>query len=123
MTLDAIDPGMQDLVEPLRRFATADNQIEKLTYSAFGSPAFRQAVTTRKIDTIVFSGVETDVCVYASVLDAVDIGLRVIIAADAVASADAAAHDAVLTHLAPRLPDQIEIKTTQVLRQAWSKGE
>jgi nicotinamidase-related amidase len=123
MTVDAIDPAMQDLVEPLLRLAGVDNQIDKLTYSAFGSPAFCQALANRKIDTIVFSGVETDVCVYASVLDAVDIGLRVVIAIDAVASSDSAAHDAVLTHLVPRLSDQIEIATTQVLVQAWSKVE
>jgi nicotinamidase-related amidase len=123
MTLDAIDPAMQDLVAPLARFATADNQIEKLTYSAFGSHHFRQVMAERNVDTIVFSGVETDVCVYASVLDAVDIGLRVVIAADATASSDLAAHDAVLTYLAPRLSEQIEIATTQAVRQAWSEVE
>jgi nicotinamidase-related amidase len=123
MTLDAIDPAMQDLVAPLARFATADNQIQKLTYSAFGSRHFRQVLAERNVDTIVFSGVETDVCVYASVLDAVDIGLRVVIAADATASSDLAAHDAVLTHLAPRLSEQIEIATTQTVRQAWSEVE
>lgn len=123
MTLDAIDPAMQDLVEPLKRFATSDNQIEKLTYSAFGSPAFTAALAKRHVDTIVLTGVETDVCVYASVLDAVDMGLRVVIVADAVASSDAAAHEAVLKHIAPRLSDQIEITTTQLLTQAWSKVE
>jgi nicotinamidase-related amidase len=123
MTLDATDPAMQDLIKPLQPFATLGNQIEKLTYSAFGSLAFREEVKTRNIDTIVFSGVETDVCVYASVLDAVDIGLHVVIVADAVASSDAAAHDAVLTHLVPRLSDQIEVATTQAVRQAWSKVE
>lgn len=123
MTLDAIDPGMQDLVEPLRRLATADNQIEKLTYSAFGSPAFVRALAARNVDTIVLTGVETDVCVYAAVLDAVDEGLRVVIVSDAVASSDIMAHDAVLQQLAPRLSDQIDIATTQVLMQAWSKVE
>jgi nicotinamidase-related amidase len=123
MTLHAIDPAMQDLVEPLQRFATSDNQIEKLTYSAFGSPAFNQALAKRNVDTIVLTGVETDVCVYASVLDAVDVGLRVVMVADAVASSDATAHEAVLRHIAPRLSDQIEIATTQALRQAWSKVE
>ena len=120
MTLDAIDPGMQDLVEPLQRLATADNQIEKLGYSVFGSSAFLEILAKRNVDTIVFTGVETDVCVYSSVLDAVDIGLRVVIVADAVASSDAAAHDAVLTVLAPHLSDQIEIATTQSVEQAWS---
>ncbi|MGO7770942.1 isochorismatase family protein, partial [Rhizobium ruizarguesonis] len=39
-------------------------------------------------DKLIFSGVENDVCVYASVLDAVDAGYRVILAKDAVASGD-----------------------------------
>jgi nicotinamidase-related amidase len=123
MTLDAIDPAMQNLVEPLQRFATADNQIEKLAYSVFGSSAFLEILAKRNVDTIVFTGVETDVCVYSSVLDAVDIGLRVVIVADAVASSDDAAHGAVLTVLTPRLSGQIEIATTQSVKQAWSNVE
>ena len=123
MTLDVMPAEMQDLIDPLKRFANAGNEFEKLTYSAFGSSWFVAYLKERAIDTIVFSGVETDVCVYASVLDAVDAGYRVVIASDAVGSSDTAAHDATMTHLAPRLTDQVDIVSTANIVNAWAEGQ
>lgn len=123
MTLDALSPDMQDLVDPLRRFSDGENEFEKVTYSAFGSSWFSAYLSEQGVDTLVFSGVETDVCVYASVLDAVDVGYRVIIAADAVGSSDKAAHDATMTYLAPRLSDQVDIASTASIISAWVDGQ
>ena len=58
MTLDVIDPAMQDVIEPLQRFATAADQIEKRTYSAFGSAVSSPVSPTLKRtnrDTEIFS--------------------------------------------------------------------
>ncbi len=123
MTLDAMPAGMQDVIDPLRPFVNGGNEFEKFTYSAFGSAWFAAYLKEQAIDTIVFSGVETDVCVYASVLDAVDAGYRVVIAADAVGSSDTAAHDATMTHLAPRLSDQVDIVSTASIVNAWAEGQ
>jgi nicotinamidase-related amidase len=71
------------------------------------------------VDTLIFSGVETDVCVFASVLDAVDAGYRVILAEDALASGCELAHSAVMDNLAPRLSEQIEILSTQAILHLW----
>jgi len=122
MTLDAMPAEMQDVIEPLKRFANGENEFEKFTYSAFGSSWFVAYLKDQVIDTIIFSGVETDVCVYASVLDAVDAGYRVVIAADAVGSSDMAAHHATMTHLAPRLSDQVDIVSTASIVNAWTEG-
>ncbi|WP_241648386.1 cysteine hydrolase family protein [Paenirhodobacter populi] len=59
----------------------------------------------------MFSGVETDVCVLAGVLDAVDLGFAVTVATDAVASSDPTAHEAVLNHMLPRLAQQVRLTT------------
>jgi nicotinamidase-related amidase len=123
MTGDVLEPGMLDLMEPLGDLAGENDVVEKKTYSVFGSSGFLERLAVDKIDTVVFSGVETDVCVYASVLDAIDAGLRVILASDAIGSADEAAHQAVMMHLAPRLSEQLEVATTQTIVDAWMRRD
>ncbi|WP_027687349.1 cysteine hydrolase [Rhizobium leguminosarum] len=119
VTLDAIDPAMLDLVGPLAAIADERSVIDKQTYSIFGTEGFPGRLQAAGIDTLIFSGVETDVCVYASVLDAVDEGYRVILAADALGSSNAQAHDVVLRTLAPRLSEQIEILSTDAIVKLW----
>ncbi|MDW5317104.1 cysteine hydrolase [Rhizobium sp. PL01] len=119
VTLDTLDPAMLDLMAPLAAIADGSAVIDKATYSIFGSPGFAERLKTLGIDTLIFSGVETDVCVYASVLDAVDAGYRVILATDALTSSDQAAHDAVMTHLVPRLSEQVETLSTQAILNLW----
>jgi nicotinamidase-related amidase len=119
VTLDALDPAMMDLMAPLAAIADESNVIDKVTYSIFGSPGFDERLKASGVDTLIFSGVETDVCVYASVLDAVDAGYRVVLAGDALTSSDQAAHDAVMTHLVPRLSEQVETLSTQAILNLW----
>ncbi|WP_421869506.1 cysteine hydrolase [Pararhizobium sp.] len=119
VTLDAIDPAMLGLVAPLVAIADDRSIVDKETYSIFGSKGFSERLQTAGIDTLIFSGVETDVCVYASVLDAVDAGYRVILAADALASSNVQAHDAVLETLVPRLSDQVEVLSTDAILKLW----
>lgn len=111
--------GLLDLVAPLAALADAGSTVEKYTYSVFGAPGFTERLRAEDIDTLVFSGVETDVCVYASVLDAIDHGFRVVIASDAVGSGDLVAHEATMNNLAPRLSEQLELATTQAILDAW----
>lgn len=119
VTLDELDVGMLDLVAPLAAIAGRGSIVDKETYSIFGSPAFAERLQGSDIDTLIFSGVETDVCVYASVLDAVDAGYRVILAKDALASGDMKAHGMVIDILAARLTEQIEILSTETILNLW----
>jgi len=116
---DAPNSGLLDLVAPLAALANDSSTVEKYTYSVFGTPAFAERLHAEGIDTLVFSGVETDVCVYASVLDAIDLGFRVILASDAIGSSAVAAHEATMNILVPRLCDQLEPVTTQAILVAW----
>ncbi|MEO6299734.1 MAG: cysteine hydrolase [Paracoccaceae bacterium] len=118
VTADRIDPSLFDLVAPLAELSRKGHVVEKTAYSVFGAAGFDALLAERRIDTLIFSGVETDVCVYASVLGAIDRGLRVILVTDAVASSDQAAHDAVIAHLLPRLPEQVEMVDTDVVLPA-----
>lgn len=120
VTLDHLDAGMLDLMTPLAAIARPGSIVDKETYSVFGSLGFAERLERSNIDTLIFSGVETDVCVYASVLDAVDAGYRVILAEDALTSGDMSAHSVVLTRLAPRLSEQIEILPTRSILNSWN---
>ena len=109
--------AMFDLVAPLAKLATPEQVFDKLGYSIFSAPALDTLLRNAKTETLILSGVETDVCVYSSVLSAIDLGYSVVLAADAMASPDEQAHRAVLEQLAPRLPEQIKVMTTdEILR-------
>jgi nicotinamidase-related amidase len=112
LTTDKMDPAMQDLIAPIAALATSTTMVEKTTYSIFGAGGFEQGLRDAGVDTLVFSGVETDVCVLASVFDAIDAGFHVVIASDAVGSSDMESHAAILRHVLPRMPDQIDVLTT-----------
>ena len=115
-------PDSIHLVPALQGFAGRDSLIDKPTYSAFAIVAFRAALRARKAKCLVFAGVETDYFVLASLFDGVDEGNRVVVATDAVASADEAAHRAVLEHVLPRLDAQVELATTRAIIENWPQA-
>ncbi len=116
---DRMDPAMLDLIEPLARLVPPAEVIDKATYSAFASHDFVVSLSRRGVETLVLSGVETEVCVLATALDAVDRGLHVVVAADAVTSWSAAGHRAAMEAIYPRFDQQIDIATASAIMAAW----
>ena len=86
MTRDVIDPKLLELVPSLARLAPPAAVIDKHVYSPFVEPGLRQLLLQRRADALVITGAETDVCVLAAVLGAVDLGYRVVLATDACAA-------------------------------------
>jgi nicotinamidase-related amidase len=121
--LEKMDPAVLDLVPELGAFVPPGEVSDKITYSAFADGDFAERLRRRGADTLVFSGVETDVCVLLSALDAVDRGYRVIIATDAVASSVDKAHEATLEHVYPRFDAQVELATVAEIMAAWQPAE
>lgn len=117
-TLDRTGLKAVDLVPELAALPTA-GIIDKGGYSAYSSRDFAPLLQRLGTDTIIFSGVETDVCVWATVLAAIDHGLRVIIATDAVTSGDIKAHTMVLQLAADRFSQQIELASVDEILAAW----
>src|SRR5262249_52116582 len=109
--LENMDPSVLDLVPELGAFVPPGEVSDKFTYSAFADGDFVERLQRRGADTLIFSGVETDVCVLLSALDAVDRGYRVVIATDAVASSVERAHEATLELVYPRFDKQVELAT------------
>ncbi len=116
---DRMAPAMFDLIEPFAGLAPPAEVIDKATFSAFSSPDFVASLSRRGVETLVLSGVETEVCVLATALDAVDRGLHVVVAADGVTSWSAAGHRAALEAIYPRFDQQIDIATASAIMAAW----
>lgn len=94
---------------------------DKTVYSSFHDGRLAPYVRERGIDSLVISGAETDVCVLAAVLAAVDHGFRVVIASDALCSSADATHDALLKVFHERFSQQIEVAETDIILELWQK--
>jgi nicotinamidase-related amidase len=82
--IDALQPQAGEIV------------IDKPGYSAFEHTALGQLLTTRGIDTLILTGITTEVCVSSTLRTAVDRGYRCFTVADACTSSDAHLHAAAL---------------------------
>lgn len=74
--------------------------IDKPGYSAFSRTDLDNRLRARGIDTLLLSGITTEVCVSSTLRDAVDRGFRCITIGDACASGFADLHDAALRMIA-----------------------
>jgi nicotinamidase-related amidase len=121
-TRSRLPPGQLDLVPALARFAPPAAVIDKPGYSAFVGSRLAAFLTGKSVDTLVVTGAETDVCVLASVLDAVDLGFRVVIVEDGLCSSSDAGHDALMTMYRSRFAEQIELVRAEELSQLWREA-
>lgn len=114
-----LDPGYLELVASLARFVLPAQVVDKPVYSALAGRRLPAQLAAQSVDSLVISGSETDVCVLATVLAAVDHGFRVVIVEDGICSSSDPGHDALLGMYRQRFSQQIEIATADQLLQAW----
>ena len=119
MTGERLDPRLIRLVPPLAALAPPAIVIDKAHYSPFKEPAVLGALGRLEADALVITGGETDVCVLAAVMDAVDAGYRVILAEDALCSVSDESHDAMLRHFGSRFSQQIEVASIGEILEDW----
>ena len=115
MTLDRMPDELVDLVPRLRRFVPPARVFDKRTYSPWIDGRLHQLLSRDRVDTLIITGGETDVCVLAAVVGAVDLGYRIVIPRDAVCSGADATHDSTLQLLGTRFSVQIEVTSTEEL--------
>jgi len=120
VTVSRMGIAPYDLHPDLAAIAPAENVFDKATYDSFDSPEFAQAVADRAPGALVMCGVETDVCVLATVFSAVDLGHRVVLARDALTSGDEKTHEASLHLLESRFDLQVEIANTDDILNDWT---
>ncbi|WP_312408025.1 cysteine hydrolase [Rhizobium sp.] len=104
--LFGLAPSLQAVVPPARVF-------DKLTYSPWVDGRLLSHLESKAVQTVVVTGGETDVCVLATVLGAIDRAFRVIMLSDAVCSGADETHDAAVDLLGDRFSDQLGLMTTE----------
>jgi nicotinamidase-related amidase len=119
LTLQHIDPALLELVPPLARLVPPAAVIDKHVYSPFIEGTLLRLLRQCNIDTLVITGAETDVCVLATVMGAVDFGYRVVLATDGLCSGSDRMHDALLTLYGERFSEQIETAEVADILAAW----
>ena len=108
-----------ELVDPLRGLVPPARVCDKSTHSAFNSGEFRDLATCRGAEVLVLTGVETDVCVLGTALDAIDEGFHVVFVSDALASSVPECHRVTLESILPRFDEQMVIATTAQVLASW----
>jgi nicotinamidase-related amidase len=73
----------------------------------------------RGADGLIVTGSETDVCVLATLLGAVDLGYRVILVRDAVCSSSDEGYDALMQICHRRYSCQIELADAETILMQW----
>lgn len=96
------------LIPELAALCPPAQLIDKRVYSPWLAPDLELALGERRCNTLIVTGGETDVCVLASVLGAVDRGFRVIVVTDAICSSADVTHDAVMTVYGSRFGQQVD---------------
>lgn len=74
------------------------------------------------IDTLVVTGGETDVCVLATVMGAIDRGYRVVLPSDAIYGSADETHDAMSSIYRSRFGQQLTVCTTQDVLDHWREA-
>jgi nicotinamidase-related amidase len=85
------------LVPRLARWAPPAVIIDKHVYSPLTNPQLSRLLRNRMVDSLMLTGLESDVCVLSAALDAVDRGYHIIIVMDALCNSSDRTHDAILT--------------------------
>ena len=118
-TRERLDPRVLELMSPLAALCPPATVIDKMRYSAFAGPRLLAHLRQRRADALLVSGSETDVCVLATVLGAVDMGYRVILVRDAVCSSSDEGHDMLMRLYQNRFSEQIETADAETILSCW----
>lgn len=119
MTIDNLGAEMLDLVPDLQKFTPPARLIDKYVYSPWLGTDLHEQLQKGHIDTLVITGGETEVCVLASVMGAIDLGYRVIVVRDALCSSEDDTHDKMIDIYCERFEMQIEAVSTRTILNSW----
>jgi nicotinamidase-related amidase len=119
-TRDRLDVRLLQLLPDLGKLVPPATVIDKTRYSAFFEPSLLQHLWARQADGLIVTGSETDVCVLATIMGAVDHGYRVILVRDGVCSSSDEGHDALLQLYHRRFSTQIETADAETILSRWA---
>jgi nicotinamidase-related amidase len=119
-TREQLDVRLLQLMPDLAKLAPPATVIDKTRYSAFFEPFLLQHLRALQADGLIVTGSETDVCVLATIMGAVDHGYRVILVRDGVCSSSDEGHDALLGLYHRRFNLQIETADAETVLSRWA---
>lgn len=122
VTLDRIGEEAVALMPELAGFVPPARVIDKSVYSPWLDPALGGLLARGRVNTVLLSGGETDICILATALGAIDRGFRVVLAADALCSSSDRTHDQLMDLYVSRFDVQIEVAGTAEIRESWARG-
>lgn len=114
-----IDPALLELMPNLAALVPPAVVFDKPVYSAFGGHRLHDHLLARGTDALIISGAETDVCVLATVMGAVDHGYPVIVVKDGVCSSSDSGHESLLGMFEQRLSQQICVASADEVLASW----
>jgi nicotinamidase-related amidase len=112
MVGERLAPGLLDLVPSLGRLVPPAQILDKPVYSPWWSGDLHRTLQGRGISSVIVTGGETDVCVLATVLGAIDLGYHVYLPLDALFGSADPTHDAMLDIYRCRF--QVQLTVTSV---------
>jgi len=118
VTRENIHPQLLQLMPTLARLVPPARVIDKAGYSAFSTPKLQEELRGMRADALVITGGETDICVLATVMSAVDRGYRVILVTDAVCSSSDEGHDSLVALYEKRFTYQIETTDVETILES-----
>lgn len=121
MTRKQLDPALLELVPELARFAPPARVMDKPVYSPWHG-SLDAELKRAGVESLIVTGAETEVCVLAAVMGAIDFGYRVLIVTDAICSSADPTHDAMLEIYHSRYGMQVETVTAAELIEARIDG-
>ena len=112
MAREAIAPELLGLAPSLAHYTPPARVFDKPVFSPWWSGELHRLLQQAGIDTVIVSGGETDVCVLATIMGAIDLGYRVWLPTDAVCSSAESCHQAMLSVFESRFGVQVTTCTT-----------
>ncbi|MFN7026773.1 MAG: cysteine hydrolase family protein [Pseudorhizobium sp.] len=119
MTRQSLGEEMIDILPELRAMVPPALAFDKPVYSPWLDGRLHRFLQQQEVSTLVISGGETDVCVMAALMGAVDLGYSTILLKDAICSTSDQTHDASLKVFGTRFSTQIRISTVDDVLSWW----
>jgi len=119
VTLTNIDADLIELMPSLAHFAPPAKVLDKHVYSPWTEGRLDALLKGSGIDTLIITGGETDVCVLATVLGAIDRGFRVVLVTNAICSSADQTHDALMQLYHSRFSEQVEVVEMSEVLDGW----
>ena len=120
MTRSQLGDEMADVIPELRALVPPAMVFDKMTYSPWLDGRLHTYLQRQEVTTLVISGGETDVCVLATVIGAVDLGYYIVLLQDAICSTSDETHDASLSLFGNRFSSQVRLARTEDILSAWA---